>query len=85
MAIDKTKRGTAISANVPFALAQAVYAEVKNGRHDSAGGVVRAALRLYLGLDENDEPLPAPAAAADTAEADDSERRGRRRRGHFNP
>ncbi|MBL8723758.1 MAG: type II toxin-antitoxin system ParD family antitoxin [Planctomycetes bacterium] len=85
MAIDKTKRGTAISANVPFALAQAVYAEVKNGRHDSAGGVVRAALRLYLGLDENDEPLPAPAAATDTAEADDSEHRGRRRRGHFNP
>jgi Arc/MetJ-type ribon-helix-helix transcriptional regulator len=85
MAIDKTKRGAAISANVPFVLAQAVYAEVKNGRHDSAGGVVRAALRLYLGLDENDQPLPATAAAAEAAEAADPERRGRRRRGHLNP
>ena len=58
MAIDKTKRGTAIAANVPFHLAQAVYAEVKNGNHDSAGAVVRAALRLYLRLDDDDQPLP---------------------------
>jgi hypothetical protein len=58
MAIDKTKRGTAIAANVPFALAQAVYAQVKNGNHDSAGAVVRAALRVYLRLDDDDQPLP---------------------------
>lgn len=94
MAIDKTKRGTAISANVPFALAQAVYAEVKNGRHDSAGGVVRAALRQYLGLDEDDQPLPAAPPAGTTA-VDDAEpagdasaagRRARRRhRDHLSP
>jgi hypothetical protein len=58
MAIDKSKRGTAISANMPFPLAQAVYAQVKNGTHDSAGGVIRAALRMYLRLDEDDQPLP---------------------------
>lgn len=58
MAIDKSKRGTTIAANMPLALAQAVYAQVKNGRHDSAGGVVRAALRLYLRLDDDDQPLP---------------------------
>lgn len=57
MAIDKSKRGTAISANMPLLLAQAVYAQVKNGNHTSAGAVVRAAVRLYLKLDENDEPL----------------------------
>jgi Arc/MetJ-type ribon-helix-helix transcriptional regulator len=58
MAIDKSKRGTAISANVPFALAQAVYAHVKDGSHASAGAVVRAALRQYLRLDDDDQPLP---------------------------
>ena len=62
MAIDKTKRGTAISANMPLPLAQAVYAQVKNGTHDSAGSVVRAALRLYLQLDEDDQPLNPDAA-----------------------
>lgn len=69
MAIDKQKRGTAIPANVPFALAQAVYARVKDGSHDSAGAVVRAALRMYLRLDEDDQPLPEnePPAAIDEA------------------
>lgn len=58
MAIDKSKRGTTIAANMPLPLAQAVYAQVKNGAHDSAGGVIRAALRMYLRLDEDDQPLP---------------------------
>ncbi len=57
MPIDKSKRGTAISANMPLLMAQAVYAQVKNGNHTSAGAVVRAAVRLYLKLDENDEPI----------------------------
>jgi len=39
---------------MPLALAQAVFAKVKNGSHDSAGGVVRAALRPYLRLDDDD-------------------------------
>ena len=79
MAIDKTKRGTAIPANVPFALAQAVYAQVKNGTHDSAGAVVRAALRLYLQLDDDDQPLTPPGAG--TANDDSTgggKKRGRR-------
>ncbi|MEZ6036169.1 MAG: hypothetical protein R3F29_01725 [Planctomycetota bacterium] len=75
MAIDKQKRGTVITANVPLALAQAVFAQVKNGSHDSAGGVVRAALRLYLRLDEDDQPLP-----ADPATDDDGDQPRRRRR-----
>ncbi len=58
MGIDKQKRGTSISANVPFNLAQAVYARVKDGSHESAGGVIRAALRQYLRLDDDDQPLP---------------------------
>ncbi|MCB9877801.1 MAG: hypothetical protein H6835_09390 [Planctomycetes bacterium] len=79
MAIDKQKRGTVITANVPLALAQAVFAQVKNGTHDSAGGVVRAALRLYLRLDEDDQPLPTdPAADDDGDEHRDHPRRRRR-------
>lgn len=78
MAIDKQKRGTAIPANVPFALAQAVYARVKDGSHDSAGAVVRAALRLYLRLDEDDQPLPENDAPEAT---DDAPPAGKRRRG----
>lgn len=70
MAIDKTKRGTAIAANVPFALAQAVYAQVKNGNHDSAGAVVRAALRVYLRLDDDDQPLPETPASGDGSRED---------------
>lgn len=77
MAIDKQKRGTAIPANVPFALAQAVYARVKDGSHDSAGAVVRAALRLYLRLDEDDQPLPENEPPA----SDDTPPSGKRRRG----
>lgn len=77
MAIDKQKRGTAIPANVPFALAQAVYARVKDGSHDSAGAVVRAALRLYLRLDEDDQPLPEHETPAAT---DDTPTDGKRRR-----
>jgi Arc/MetJ-type ribon-helix-helix transcriptional regulator len=50
---------------VPFALAQAVYAAVKSGEHDSAGAVVRAALRLYLRLDDDDQPLSPDAAEPD--------------------
>jgi len=71
MAIDKTKRGTAIAANVPFALAQAVYAQVKNGNHDSAGAVVRAALRVYLRLDDDDQPLPETPANGDDDDGGD--------------
>lgn len=81
MAIDKTKRGTAIAANVPFGLAQAVYAQVKNGNHDSAGAVVRAALRLYLRLDDDDQPLPeAPANGEDDSADDGAEQPPKRRR-----
>lgn len=80
MAIDKTKRGTAIPANVPFALAQAVYAQVKNGTHDSAGAVVRAALRLYLQLDDDDQPLAKPGDEANEG-ADDQPGKKRGRRG----
>lgn len=75
MAIDKQKRGAHISANVPFNLAQAVYANVKNGRHDSAGAVVRAALRHYLQLDDDD--LPLAQASATPADEPAGKRRGR--------
>ena len=78
MAIDKQKRGTAIPANVPFALAQAVYARVKDGSHDSAGAVVRAAMRLYLRLDEDDQPLPETESPAATDEAPAAGKRRRR-------
>lgn len=82
MAIDKTKRGTAIPANMPFALAQAVYAQVKNGTHDSAGAVIRAALRLYLRLDDDDQPLPAaPATDNDASDEAADALPPRRRRG----
>ena len=80
MAIDKTKRGTAIAANVPFALAQAVYAQVKNGNHDSAGAVVRAALRLYLRLDDDDQPLPETPASSDDGGDDAPDQPSKRRR-----
>jgi Arc/MetJ-type ribon-helix-helix transcriptional regulator len=74
MSKDKTKRGTALSANMPLPLAQAVYAQVKNGSHDSAGAVIRAALRLYLRLDEDDQPLP----PLDAEEPANKRRRGKR-------
>lgn len=74
MSKDKTKRGTALSANMPLPLAQAVYAQVKNGSHDSAGAVIRAALRLYLRLDEDDQPLP----SLDAEEPANKRRRGKR-------
>ena len=80
MAIDKTKRGTAIAANVPFALAQAVYAQVKNGNHDSAGAVVRAALRVYLRLDDDDQPLPETPANGEGGDDDAPEPSSKRRR-----
>jgi len=80
MAIDKTKRGTAIAANVPFGLAQAVYAQVKNGNHDSAGAVVRAALRLYLRLDDDDQPLPETPANGEDGGDDAPEPTSKRRR-----
>lgn len=80
MAIDKTKRGTAIAANVPFGLAQAVYAQVKNGNHDSAGAVVRAALRLYLRLDDDDQPLPETPTTGDGGDDDATDQPQKRRR-----
>lgn len=58
MAIVKTRRGTSITANVPLLLAQAVYAQVKNDSHDSAGGVIRAAIDMHPRVDDDDQPLP---------------------------
>lgn len=57
MAIVKTRRGTSIPANVLLPLVQAAYAQVKNGTHDSSGGVIRAAIDMYLRLDDDDQPL----------------------------
>jgi Arc/MetJ-type ribon-helix-helix transcriptional regulator len=54
MAIDKSKRGTALSINLPLGMAQAVYAKVRDGSFDSAGAVVREALRRMLELDDDD-------------------------------
>jgi hypothetical protein len=56
MAVDKNKRGTALSVNMPMAMAQAVYQQVRDGHFDSAGAVIRAALRQFLQLDDDDQP-----------------------------
>jgi Arc/MetJ-type ribon-helix-helix transcriptional regulator len=58
MAIDKGKRGTALSVNLPLAMAQAVYEKVRDGTFDSAGAVIREALRQMLELDDNDVAPP---------------------------
>jgi len=59
MAHDESKRGTALSVKMPLLMAQAVYEQVRSGAFDSAGSVIRAALRQFLKLDENDQPPPA--------------------------
>jgi Arc/MetJ-type ribon-helix-helix transcriptional regulator len=51
---DKSKRGTALSVNLPMAMAQAVYEKVRDGSFDSAGAVIREALRQMLKLDDDD-------------------------------
>ena len=55
MAHDENKRGTALSVKMPMAMAQAVYQQVRSGAFDSAGAVIREALRQFLKLDEDDE------------------------------
>jgi Arc/MetJ-type ribon-helix-helix transcriptional regulator len=55
MAQDDSKRGTALSVKMPMAMAQAVYQQVRSGAFDSAGAVIREALRQFLKLDEDDE------------------------------
>jgi hypothetical protein len=56
MAIGKNKRGTALSINLPMEMAQAVYEKVRDGSFDSAGAVVREALRQMLKLADHDDP-----------------------------
>ena len=56
MSVDKRKRGTALSINLPMEMAQAVYQKVRDGTFDSAGAVVREALRQMLKLDDDDTP-----------------------------
>jgi Arc/MetJ-type ribon-helix-helix transcriptional regulator len=58
MAIDKRKRGTALSVNLPMEMAQAVYDKVRDGSFDSAGAVIREALRQLLKLDDDDVAPP---------------------------
>ena len=58
MAIDKRKRGTALSINLPMGMAQAVYEKVRDGTFDSAGAVVREALRQMLKLADDDVAPP---------------------------
>lgn len=58
MAIDKRKRGTALSINLPMEMAQAVYEKVRDGTFDSAGAVVREALRQMLKLGDDDVAPP---------------------------
>ncbi len=61
-----------MSVNMPMAMAQAVFQEVRKGTYASAGAVVRAALREMLKLDGDDdspdEPeTPPPPLASDDA------------------
>ena len=58
MAKDKQKRGTALVANVPLEMAQAVFQLVRSGAYASAGAVVRAALTQFLNspVDPNRTP-----------------------------
>ena len=51
MARDPSKRGTALSVNMPAEMAQAIYGLVRAGAYDSAGAVIREALRQFLERD----------------------------------
>ena len=60
------KRATTFSVTIPPAMAEAVFQQVKQGHHGSAGAVIRAALQAMLQLDEDGEPLaPPPPAPGD--------------------
>lgn len=63
MAKDRNKRGTALSVNMPMEMAQAVYGLVRDGTYDSAGAVIREALRQLLERDGL-----TPGSPADNAE-----------------
>lgn len=60
MAEADNKRGTALSVKMPIAMAQAVYQQVRSGAFDSAGSVIREALRQFLKLGDDDQPPAAP-------------------------
>ena len=62
MAEADNKRGTALSVKMPMAMAQAVYQQVRSGAFDSAGSVIREALRQMLKLGDDDQPPPEPDA-----------------------
>ncbi len=55
MAESKNRRATALSVSLPMEMAQAVYQQVRNGTYDSAGQVIREALRQLLKLDGEDQ------------------------------
>ena len=54
------RRATTFSVTIPPEMAEAVYQQVKQGIHGSAGAVIREALRLMLKFDEDGAPPPPP-------------------------
>jgi Arc/MetJ-type ribon-helix-helix transcriptional regulator len=58
--MSQPKRATTFSVTIPPEMAEAVFQQVKQGHHGSAGAVIRAALRQMLQLGEDGAPLDAP-------------------------
>jgi len=58
---DANHKRTALSVNLPTAMVQAIFQQVRNGTYDSAGGLIREAVRQLLKLDE-DGVAPPPEA-----------------------
>jgi hypothetical protein len=62
------RRSTTFSVTIPPDMAEAVFQQVKQGIHGSAGAVIREALRLMLDLDEDGAPnSPPPPPEGDKA------------------
>lgn len=64
-AMGQPKRATTFSVTLPPAMAEAVFQQVKQGHHGSAGAVIRAAVQQLLKLDDDGAPLEPPTPSAD--------------------
>jgi len=50
---DAQHKRTALSVKLPTAMVQAIFQQVRNGTYDSAGDLIRDAVRQLLKLDED--------------------------------
>lgn len=60
----KHQKATHLTISLPQDLAQAVYQQVRNGTYDSAGQLIRDAVRQLLKIDEPTPGTPPPEPTA---------------------